>query len=185
MKLQIDYIDVSSLVDYAKNARTHSAAQVTQIAASIREFGFNNPVLIDVKGEIIAGHGRVMAAKHLNMEQVPCVMLGHLSERQKRAYVLADNKIALNSGWDFAKLSNELSSLADVEFDLSLTGFDEQELDALLRDDASILPEGGLEPEKIPVSAHHRKPSTNEKEAVISKHEVECPKCSHNFYVNE
>jgi hypothetical protein len=114
MKLQIDYIDVSSLVDYAKNARTHSAAQVTQIANSIREFGFNNPVLIDGKGEIIAGHGRVLAAKQLNMEQVPCVMLGHLSERQKRAYVLADNKIALNSGWDFAKLSDELSYLADV-----------------------------------------------------------------------
>lgn len=185
MKLQIEYQDVLSLAEYAKNARTHSPAQVTQIANSIREFGFNNPVLIDGKGEIIAGHGRVMAAKQLNMEEVPCIMLGHLSERQKRAYVLADNKIALNSGWNFAKLSDELSYLADVEFDLSLTGFDEQELDALLRDDASILPEGSLEPEKIPVSAHHRKPSVNEKEAVTSKHEVECPNCIHKFYVNE
>lgn len=140
MNLQIEYRSVSSLKEYARNARTHSAAQVTQIANSIREFGFNNPILIDGNGEIIAGHGRVLAAAKVGMAEVPCIVLGHLSERQKRAYVLADNKLGLNSAWDFAKLADELSDLAELDFDLSLTGFDEQELDAFLKDTESILP---------------------------------------------
>lgn len=156
MKLKVEYVDVQSISESAKNARTHSQAQVDQIARSIVEFGFNNPVLVDKDMEIIAGHGRVLAARQLGIKAVPCLILGHLSERQKRAYVLADNKIALNGGWDFSKLGDEISYLAEVDFDLSLTGFDEQELDALLKDDQSILPTSGHIAQPISVSSHER-----------------------------
>ncbi|MGI9159516.1 MAG: ParB/Srx family N-terminal domain-containing protein [Saprospiraceae bacterium] len=123
-----------------RNARTHTTAQVSQIAASIREFGFTNPVLADKNNLIIAGHGRVLAALQLDMPAIPVIRLGHLSERQVRALTLADNKIALNSGWDFARLSEELSELAMLDFDLTLTAFDEQELDVLLKSSSDVLP---------------------------------------------
>lgn len=141
MEISITYKDTARLVPYAMNARTHSEAQVAQIAASIKEFGFVNPVLVQGDFTIIAGHGRVLAAKQLGMKKVPVIVLDHLSERQARALVLADNRIQLNSGWDLEKLGNELSALAEQDFDLSITGFDEQELDALLKADAGILPE--------------------------------------------
>lgn len=155
-QLKIEYRRTDELIPYAKNARTHSDVQVAQIAESIKEFGFTNPVLIDHHGGIIAGHGRVMAAKALGVDSVPTIMLGHLSERQKQAYILADNKIALNSGWDFQMLAEELSELAETDYDLDLIGFNEQELDALLKDDASILPHNFDQPEVVQVPEHTR-----------------------------
>lgn len=140
-RLTVEYRQTQSLIPYVGNARTHTDAQVDQIARSISEFGFVNPVLIDKHGVIIAGHGRVMAAMRLGMDEVPVIQLGGLSERQVKALVLADNKIALNSGWDMAKLADEISALADMEMDLGVLGFDEQELDALLKSDNSILPD--------------------------------------------
>ena len=119
----LEHLPIGSLTPYARNARTHSADQIAQLVASMREFGFTNPVLIDAQGEIIAGHGRVMAAQQLGLSVVPCLRLGHLSEVQKRAYVLADNKLALNAGWDEDLLALELQALTAAGFDLELTGF--------------------------------------------------------------
>jgi DNA modification methylase len=128
---KIEWRSVETLIPYAKNARTHSDEQIAQIAGSIKEFGFNNPVLVDKDNSIIAGHGRLMAARKLGMDKVPVVQLGHMTEAQRKAYVLADNRIALNSGWDTSMLSLELLELKD-NIDLSLLGFDADELDALL-----------------------------------------------------
>jgi len=128
---QIKWEAVDKLIPYAKNARTHSDEQVAQIAGSIKEFGFNNPILVDKDNSVIAGHGRLMAARKLGMDKVPVVELEHLTESQRKAYVLADNRIALNSGWDTSMLSLELQDLKD-DIDLSLLGFDPDELDALL-----------------------------------------------------
>jgi DNA modification methylase len=128
---KIEWQSVDKLIPYAKNARTHSDEQVAQIAGSIKEFGFNNPVLVDKDNSVIAGHGRLMAARKLGMDKVPVVQLGHMTEAQRKAYVLADNRIALNSGWDAGMLSLELQDLKD-DIDLSLLGFDLDELDALL-----------------------------------------------------
>ena len=126
--LQIKQLSVDDLIPYAKNSRTHSAEQVAQIAASIREFGFTNPVLIDSEGGIIAGHGRVQAARKLGMTEVPCIMLDNLTELQKQAYIIADNKLALNAGWDDELLKIELQDLHAQDFDMGLLGFDAQEL---------------------------------------------------------
>ena len=128
---QIKWEAVDKLIPYAKNARTHSDEQVAQIAGSIKEFGFNNPILVDKDNSVIAGHGRLMAARKLGMDKVPVVELQHLTESQRKAYVLADNRIALNSGWDTSMLSLELQDLKD-DIDLFLLGFDPDELDALL-----------------------------------------------------
>lgn len=132
--LAIEHIPASALRPYARNARTHSPKQIAQIAASIDEFGFNNPVLIDRDGEIIAGHGRVEAAKKLGLETVPCVRLEHLSYAQKRAYILADNRLAEKAGWDREILAIELQHLTeiDIDFDVTLTGFEMAEVDLLL-----------------------------------------------------
>lgn len=129
---QIEWIQTTDLVPYARNSRTHSDAQVAQIAGSIKEFGFNNPVLIDPDGGIIAGHGRVMAAQKLGLEKVPAVRLDHLTETQRKAYVIADNRLALNAGWDDQMLTLELQELDTENFDLSLLGFETDELNALL-----------------------------------------------------
>ncbi len=130
--MQIEQIEVSKLIPYAKNSRTHDDAQVAQIAASIKEFGWTNPILVDGDKGIIAGHGRLMAARKLGMDKVPVIELKDMTDAQKRAYVIADNKLALNAGWDNDFLTLELKDLEDEGFDLSLTGFDEKELDALL-----------------------------------------------------
>lgn len=122
---------VDSLIPYARNSRTHSDAQVAQIAASIREFGFTNPVLVDADGGVLAGHGRLLAARKLGMAYVPVIELGHLTQAQRRAYVLADNKLALNAGWDDELLRVELADLKDAGFDLALTGFSLDEIEAL------------------------------------------------------
>lgn len=132
--MKIINININELIPYINNARTHDDAQVAQIAASIREFGFTNPVLIDGENGIIAGHGRVMAARKLGLDEVPCIELSHLSETQKRAYIIADNKIALNSDWDNELLSLELTELDKLEFDIDLTGFDEDEIGIIMNE---------------------------------------------------
>ena len=137
---------VSRLVPHAGNPRTHSDAQVAQIAASIREWGWTTPLLVDETGGLIAGHGRVMAARKLGIAEVPVVVARGWSEAQKRAYVLADNKLALNAGWDEALLRVELSDLRGMDADLSLTGFGEDELAALLADGT----EGLTDPDAVP-----------------------------------
>ena len=133
--LKVQLRPVATLLPYARNARTHSEAQVAQIAASIREFGWTNPILVDGRGNVIAGHGRLLAAKQLAMAEVPVIELAHLSEAQRRAYILADNQHALNAGWDEELLKLELHALSELQFDLALTGFGGQELSALMFND--------------------------------------------------
>ena len=145
---QIEARSVNSLIPYANNSRTHSDAQVSQVAASIKEFGFTNPVLIDEQGGIIAGHGRVMAAKKLGLAEVPCIVLDGLSEAQKKAYIIADNKLALNSGWDADMLKVEMERLGELGFDLSLTGFDDIELGELFGEPEQI--EGLTDEDEVP-----------------------------------
>lgn len=144
---QITARATASLIPYAKNSRTHSDQQIQQVAASIREFGFTNPVLIDEQDSIIAGHGRVLAAQLLGLDDVPCIVLDGLSETQKQAYVIADNKLALNAGWDAELLRLELLDLQDADFDMDLTGFSTEELDGLLIEATT---EGNTEPDAIP-----------------------------------
>jgi len=132
MSLSIDYLSTADLLPYAMNSRTHSDDQVAQIAASIKEFGFTNPILIDDAAGIIAGHGRLMAAKRLNLTEVPTITLEGLTEAQKKAYVIADNKLALNAGWDTEALTAELKRLQELDFNLDLIGFDSDELAQLL-----------------------------------------------------
>jgi ParB-like chromosome segregation protein Spo0J len=134
MKIELKSIDL--LIPYAKNARIHNEAQIAQIAGSIKEFGFNNPVLIDKDNGIIAGHGRVLAARKLGLKEVPTIQLDHLSENQRKAFILADNRIAMNSHWDEEILSLELSDLKDA-LDLTDLGFEVAELDKLMN---GILP---------------------------------------------
>src|ERR1700722_8077512 len=122
------------LIPWARNPRTHSDAQVAQIAASIAEFGFNNPILVDTKAGIIAGNGRLLAARKLGLTEVPVIVLDHLTEAQKRAYIIADNQLALNAGWDEDLLRAELATLQAEDFNLDLIGFDDRDLSRLLAD---------------------------------------------------
>jgi DNA modification methylase len=131
MTLKIQYKPIADLIPYARNSRTHDEAQVAQIAASIREFGWTNPVLLDGNNGIIAGHGRVLAAQKLGETQVPTIELGHMSESQKRAYIIADNKLALNAGWDNEMLLTEFTDLKAVGYDIKLTGFSLDEINGL------------------------------------------------------
>jgi DNA modification methylase len=146
--MKIESIKLDKLIPYARNSRTHSDQQVAQVAASIREFGFTNPVLIDSEDGIIAGHGRVMAARKLGLTEVPCIRLGHLTEAQKRAYIIADNKIALNSGWDEEMLGLELADLREADFDLDLIGFDAGEIEAALN--PAEITDGLIDPDEVP-----------------------------------
>jgi DNA modification methylase len=132
VKPQIEHVSVDKLIPYANNARTHSDAQVAQIAASIKEFGFNNPVLISEDGTIIAGHGRLMAARKLGLTDVPCIKLSHLTPTQRKAYVIADNQLALNAGWNEELLTIELDELLADNFALEVLGFDPDELKRLM-----------------------------------------------------
>lgn len=129
---RLEKVNIDKLVPYARNARTHSKEQILQLRSSLREFGFVNPVIVDKDLNIIAGHGRVLAAKEEGITEVPCVFVEHLTEAQKRAYIIADNRLALNAGWDTEMLSVELADLQGVDFDLSLLGFDDSELNKLL-----------------------------------------------------
>jgi DNA modification methylase len=144
--MNIEHLPIAALIPYARNARTHSDAQVSQIAGSIREFGFTNPVLIGADNDIIAGHGRVMAARVLKLDTVPCIRLGHLNELQRRAYVLADNRIALNSGWDEAMLALELTELLVDGLNLESLGFATDELAAMFNQPV----EGKTDPDDVP-----------------------------------
>ena len=147
--LQIIHLPIDDLVPYARNSRTHSEEQVEQIAASITEFGFTNPVLIDSDGGIIAGHGRVMAARKLGLLEVPCLELAHLTDAQKRAYVIADNKLATNADWDSHLLALEVRELMESGLDIDLLGFNADELRALMvnpLDEMPGLPSGDKSP---------------------------------------
>jgi ParB family transcriptional regulator, chromosome partitioning protein len=123
---------VAELIPYVNNSRTHSDEQVAQIAASIKEFGWTNPILIDEQNSIIAGHGRLMAARKLGMDKIPCIEVKNLTEAQKKALIIADNKLALNAGWDNDLLKLELENLQELGFDLDILGFDADELQNLL-----------------------------------------------------
>lgn len=123
---------VNELIPYANNSRTHDDRQIDQVAESIKEFGFTNPILIDEDNGVIAGHGRLLASKKLNLDEVPCIILHGLSDEQKKAYVIADNKLALNAGWNEKMLMKELFTLEGKEFDLLLTGFSSDELKSLV-----------------------------------------------------
>ena len=157
--MKVIQVKVEKLIPYANNARTHSDAQVTQIASSIREFGFNNPILVDENHGVIAGHGRLLAAKKLELDTVPCIVLEGLTESKKRAFIIADNKIALNSGWDEELLRLELEGLSDAE--QFATGFSPEEFNLLFRAwDSDIEKMDGIEPkdslakEKIIISCN-------------------------------
>ena len=128
----IEQIDIKKLIPYARNSRTHSDIQVSQIAASIKEFGFTNPVLITDECDIIAGHGRVLAAKKLGMDTIPCIKLDYLTDTQRRAYIIADNQMSINSGWDFDMLAVEIDELNDAKFDVSLLSFTNEQLAELI-----------------------------------------------------
>ena len=128
----IERVDVSALTAFSGNPRTHSDTQIDQIAASIREFGWTNPILIDANGTIIAGHGRLAAASRLGLAEVPVIRLGHLSDAQRKALVIADNQLALNAGWDEVALSNLVRELDTEKFELDLLGFDSADLDRYL-----------------------------------------------------
>jgi DNA modification methylase len=130
--VQIKTVTVDKLIPYVRNSRTHSDAQIAQIAASIKEFGWTNPILVDAENGIIAGHGRLMAARKLGYKEVPVIELKDMTDTQKRAYVIADNQLALNAGWDFSLLSLEVADLKENDFDLDLLGFDPKELEKLL-----------------------------------------------------
>jgi ParB-like chromosome segregation protein Spo0J len=165
---KIEQVSIELLIPYANNARTHSDAQVAQIAASIREFGFTNPVLTSDDNTIIAGHGRVMAARKLGLTQVPVIRLSHLSETQRKAYILADNKLALNAGWDDNLLSIELADLKDLGFDTDLTGFSADEIAALMPPDFQ--------------------PATEDEQGKLDQLEpkwIACPHCGKEFDARE
>lgn len=137
-EMQYYLADVSELIPYVRNARTHSEAQVSQIAASIREFGFLSPILVAEDNTILAGHGRLAAALKLGLKKIPCVKENHLTETQKRAYIIADNKLSLNAGWDSELLAVELSELEGADFNLDLLGFDEAELSSIFDADKDV-----------------------------------------------
>lgn len=177
---QIEWRDVASLLPYARNSRTHSDAQVAQIAASIKEFGWTNPVLVDGDGTIIAGHGRLMAARKLGMTKAPVIRLEHLTEAQKRAYVIADNQLAMNAGWDNDMLKVEIGELALGDFDLSLLGFDDKVLAGLLAEET----EGLTDPDEIPEPPAEPVAALGDV-WVLGKHRLACGDCTDPLIVEK
>ena len=167
--MQVSQTSLSELIPYINNSRTHSDQQVSQIAASIKEFGFNNPILIDGDNGIIAGHGRVLAAQKLELEKVPTIELSHLTETQRKAYIIADNKLALNADWDMEMLSLEMGGLAQDGFDLSLIGFNEDELANIFVETT----EGLTDPDEVPEVPDE--PVTKEGDVwLLGKHRLMC-----------
>lgn len=132
---EMQLVAVTKLIPYVNNARTHSAEQIMKLRSSLREFGFINPVIIDRDYNVIAGHGRIMAAKEEGIKEVPCVFVDYLTEAQKKAYILADNRMAMDAGWDEELLRVEIEALQDADFDIGLTGFDENDLADLFGND--------------------------------------------------
>jgi ParB-like chromosome segregation protein Spo0J len=170
----IEQLPVGELHPYDKNARTHSTKQVGQIAESIREFGFTNPILIDKEGMVLAGHGRLMAAKNLELETVPCIRLKDLSPEKARAYVLADNQLALNAGWDFDLLASELNEInSGEEVDLDLLGFSDEMLNRMIIDGEDDEPKES-KTKKVEGSKEY-------KEDDFNNQEHQCPKCGFEF----
>jgi ParB-like chromosome segregation protein Spo0J len=165
--MKIEQLPTADLIPYARNTRTHSPEQVAQIAGSIREFGFTNPVLIDADNGIIAGHGRVMAAQKLGLAKVPCIRLAHLTETQKRAYIIADNKLALNAGWDEEMLGLELADLREADFDFDVLGFDNFAIEQFLN----------------PPERNDEAPESSGGEIDVDGMQMECacPKCGFEF----
>ena len=146
--MTIEHLKTSDLIPYARNAKKHDASQVAKLAGSIREFGFNNPVLIDKDNGIIAGHGRVLAAQSLALETVPCIRLGHLTDTQRRAYILADNRLAeIGGGWDEEMLKLELADLGELDVDLEAIGFGAEDLADLDMEDESETSDVDAEPQ--------------------------------------
>lgn len=168
---RLEKVNVDRLVPYARNARTHSKEQILQLRSSLREFGFVNPVIVDRDLNIIAGHGRVMAAKEEGITEVPCVFAEHLTEAQKKAYILADNRIALNAGWDDELLALELGELKDLDFDLELTGFDTKEIEKLFNANA-----GEVQEDDFDVDAEMEKPTFSKPGDIwtVGRHRVIC-----------
>lgn len=164
------YRSVDELIPYARNAKQHSESQVAQIAASIKEFGFTNPILTDADNGIIAGHGRLMAAQKLGLDKVPTIELAHLSETQKRAYILADNKLAELAGWDNELLAVEFAELSNDGFDLSLTGFSDEEIDAITPQQVN---DGLTDPDETP-DVTEKVVSTLRDIWVLGKHRLMC-----------
>ena len=162
--MQIEHVAVESMIPYARNSRTHSYEQVAQIAASIKEFGWTNPILVDGENGIIAGHGRLLAARKLKMTQVPVIQLDGMTETQKKAYIIADNKLALNAGWDEQLLSLELRDLNLDDYKMELLGFDANELNLAMGLGADFMP--GTEDDQGRL---------DEKSPII------CPSCGHEF----
>lgn len=164
--MTIEHLKTSDLIPYARNAKKHDAAQISKLCGSIKEFGFNNPVLIDKDNGIIAGHGRVLAAQSLALETVPCIRLGHLTDTQRRAYILADNRLAeIGGGWDEEMLKLELADLAALDVDVAEIGFDE-----------TTLPEINFEP------------GTESDQGKLDQLEpkiVKCPQCQKQFDARE
>lgn len=190
IELNVQQVKVADLVPYAENSRTHSEAQIAQLAASIKEFGWTNPVLIDERNQIIAGHGRIMAAEKLNIDAVPCVVLDGLSDAQKKALVIADNKIALNAGWNDALLSQQLLELSDADFDLNSIGFGPDELDDILGDvyepvynptyEAKSVTDNDVERASVDLSKQIDGLKADKSEKGV---EVICPYCTETFNV--
>ena len=167
--MQIDYRDINALIPYARNARTHSEEQVSEIASSIREFGFNDPVAVDGENGIIEGHGRVLAAQKLGIKQVPTIELAHLTEAQKRAYILAHNKLTENAGWDQELLSIEMQEIRSAGLE-ELTGFGSEEINALLTE---ATPEGNTDEDEVPEEPEE--PVTQKGDVwVLGRHRVRC-----------
>lgn len=166
---KMELIPIDKLIPYVNNARTHNEAQIKKLRSSLREFGFINPVIIDKEYNIIAGHGRVTAAKAENMTEVPCVLVDYLTEAQKKAYILADNRMALDAGWDEELLKIELEELQDMEFDLGLTGFDDKEL-------ASFFDSKDAEEDNFDVDEELQKPCFSKNGDIwkLGKHKVIC-----------
>ena len=160
---KIEMIEVSELQPYYRNSRKHSEQQIIQIQDSINEFGFTNPVLIDGENGIIAGHGRVEAAKNIGMTEVPCIRLEHLTAAQKKAYVIADNQLALNASWDFDMLAVEIDELNDEGFNIDLIGFSKEELNDL-------------------IGTPNFAPGTEDEQGRLDeKQKQTCPACGHEF----
>ena len=164
-------VEIEKLVPYANNARTHSAEQINKIRSSLREFGFINPVIIDRNFGIIAGHGRVMAARAENISEVPCVFVDGLTEAQKKAYILADNRLALDAGWDEELLKIELESLKEMNFDISFTGFDDVEIENFFGGDDNEISEDNFD-----IESELQKPCVSKVSDVwtLGKHKIIC-----------
>jgi len=163
---KIEHWSIDKLIPYARNARTHSPAQIDQIAASIAEFGFTNPILVGSDGVIIAGHGRLEAARKLGLETVPVIVLDHLTPTQRRALVIADNRIAENAGWDVEMLSLELAELQELDFNLELTGFSDEKFGLLSLEDRD-----------------EEQSESSAKEIDVDSYKMmhKCPKCGFEF----